>query len=243
MSNNIQYVLEKCSYEDNLIFPPKEQLDPKLYQDFKKIMVQNLGKWKGGKKQFFEFPFQTHTLKEKFFKGERPNFKQDWHFFPTPDDVIDQMCNITIPSPDCRILEPSAGQGDIIKYVNDFIKYQNPFDWTVIEPHPLNREKLKSIGYPPDHDFFETYQCTEPFDLIYANPPFKHIHSHIEKMFSCLDKYGVITAIVPSSFKSQYKKEWNDKYFFQFFPLNKGSFKSSGTMVETEIVKITFFKS
>ena len=242
--NTLKEVFQSCTADEFHIYPPSQQFDKKLYADFKKHMTQNLGKWQSNKKRFV-FEFNANNLLTKLQNGETPNFRQDWHYFPTPKKVIEFMGNICIPT-GCRILEPSAGQGAIIEGINEM--FPCPLNtWTIIEAHPLNQKKLQEKGFNVAHDDFETYSPDTPFDIIYANPPFKKAFEHVQKMIECTAKEGSIIVVLPSSFPSKYKKEiqgWEDMFeHIQIFPLPEGSFKESKTAVDTLILHFAYKKA
>ncbi len=70
--DKIQQALELCRAVDSVIIPPTpDQIDlDKDYAAFKKLMTTNHGQWKSGKKQHFEFPFDTESLLADFIAGE-----------------------------------------------------------------------------------------------------------------------------------------------------------------------------
>lgn len=242
IKDDLQYIFNSCSSEGNIIRPPSEQLDRDLYLKFKKFMTQNHGKWKGGKSQYFEFPFSTANLLHKLKNGERPNFKKDFHYFPTPPGVIEQMCNLYIPAHPMKILEPSAGQGAIVEGVNNFIQTSKPHEWTVVEPHPLNAVKLSEMGLHPNIMTFEEFQTNERFEMIYANPPFKHDTEHVKKMIDLLDKNGSMVVVLPSSFENKSKNKMildrmeREFEYYSFIKVEDKAFKESGTNVSTVIL-------
>jgi 16S rRNA G966 N2-methylase RsmD len=245
--NELTNIFNYCTISDNFIFPPKrEEIDiaPKLYVDFKKILVQNLGKWKAGKIQAFEFPFDPSSLLEKLRNGERPNYKQEWHYFPTPDVIIDEMLNTCIPFGELNCLEPSAGRGAIIERINWGAGSMANISWDAIEAEPTNREVLQNKGINLIWDDFDTFVTDKKYDIIYANPPFKKDFQHVEKMLDLLDKNGCAVIVLPNNFESKYKKhieKWEEDFeHIGFRQMDKGSFKSSGTMVETVIMYASF---
>ena len=243
MKTELIKMFEDSSVEGKTIKPPAEKVDPKLYADYKKALTDNLGKWKGGKAQHFVFEFDPNPLLKELRAGNRPSFKQEWHYFPTPPEVIDFMCNAVIPSHDNKILEPSAGRGSIIEEVNAFMP-NCEFHWTVIEPHPVNRKILEDKGIQCDWDDFDTYKPKADHDLIYANPPFKHARSHVAKMPDCLNRGGCMTVVLPNTFESKESAlvaELRGRFeSVCFYSLPERSFKTSGTMVNTVIMVASF---
>lgn len=101
----------------------------------------------------------------------------DKDFFPTPAPVIAQMLS-GLRLDGKRILEPSAGKGDIL----DFIRERAP--WAklhAIERHPELQSILRSKGYQVLDSDFLSYVPEQSFDLIVMNPPFSAGPAHLLK--------------------------------------------------------------
>ena len=122
-------------------------------------------------------------------------------FYPTPPDLIRRMYEKIKNFSDVNtILDPSAGKGDLLKYLDDVCKHRRK-TFYAIEIVPELQSILKNIGpteevrfgdrktlvHVIDSDFLE-YNGMEQFDLIFANFPFsdgpKHLAKAIEIMFS-----------------------------------------------------------
>jgi hypothetical protein len=242
MIDTIEDALNACTAEDLVIMPPEDKMENKTFADMKKIFGQNHGKWKGGKKQHFEFPFKTLPFLGDLRRGKRPNFKQDWHFFATTPPVIEQMCNLHIPGSKLKICEPSAGQGHIVEGVNAFMPYDH--EWTLIEPNPVNVEILQEKGFDPIVCNFEDWDSDELFDVIYANPPFKHDKLHVTKMITHLVENGDLICVLPANFEQKYHEFvdevlWSNFGNVSFYPVEEGAFKASGTTISTVILYCT----
>ena len=112
------------------------------------------------------------------------------NLYPTPDHLITKMLSkVDFRNQKIKnILEPSAGLGHIIDYINkDINRYKN-YNISAIEidNNCRNQLLLKNINVI-DSDFL-LYNGLEQFDLIVANFPFsdgdKHLHKAIDIMFS-----------------------------------------------------------
>ena len=133
-------------------------------------------------------------------------------FYPTPDNIIEKMCKKVNWDYVDNILEPSAGKGNIIKYiVNNYIN------------NYLNRSKryLKIDAIEPDLDFqcilkniktgsryneitrnhddivtgfagvdFLSFQSLKQYDLIIMNPPFNEGDKHLLKAIDIIERTG-----------------------------------------------------
>lgn len=116
----------------------------------------------------------------------------DWE---TPDSIARAMANLLLPS-DKRVLEPSAGTGQIVKFLPSGIS-QDSTDKVVwcLEPNPKRFQELRKISFSPFHekngsvrfpistlDFFEDLNVfpRHKFDLLITNPPFSKIKTFVQ---------------------------------------------------------------
>lgn len=112
------------------------------------------------------------------------------NLYPTPDHLIAKMLSkVDFRNQKIKnILEPSAGLGHIIDYINKDINKYESYNISAIEidNNCRNQLLLKNINVI-DSDFL-LYNGLEQFDLIVANFPFsdgdKHLHKAIDIMFS-----------------------------------------------------------
>ena len=115
-------------------------------------------------------------------------------FFPTTKTVINQMLDEADIQPGMKILEPSAGKGDIA----DGIKEAHPdVEIDVVEISHALREILKLKGYDlVESDFMDLK--SGQYDRIVMNPPFSKSQDikHIQHAFELLKPGGRIVAIM-----------------------------------------------
>lgn len=123
-------------------------------------------------------------------------------FYPTPPELIEKMVQKVENFGDIKtVLDPSAGKGDILKYVKEHTKYHNRKTLYAIEIIPELQSILRGIGdvekpqfgargpmiHVIDSDFLQ-YFGMEQFDLILANFPFSdgtlHLSKALDIMFS-----------------------------------------------------------
>lgn len=112
------------------------------------------------------------------------------NLYPSPDHLIAKMLSkVDFRNQKIKnILEPSAGLGHIIDYINKDINRYKSYNISAIEidNNCRNQLLLKNINVI-DSDFL-LYNGLEQFDLIVANFPFsdgdKHLHKAIDIMFS-----------------------------------------------------------
>lgn len=94
-------------------------------------------------------------------------------FFPTPKRVIDQM---GIDCYDKHVLEPSAGSGNIVEWLND----NGARSVSACETHDKLRQILQGKCRILQNDFFNvTALDISHIELIVMNPPFSSADKHI----------------------------------------------------------------
>lgn len=148
-------------------------------------------------------------------------------FWPTPDQVADDLVyRALIPGygdgsaaggcPQIRVLEPSAGDGHIIRAVRNHLPHAHV---TAVEPSPERAAGLRAQDGLADEvheSTLEDYLATvavqaltgtfQPFDLVFMNPPFtlagrpEAWAEHVLAVFNdphLLLPYGCVSAVVP----------------------------------------------
>lgn len=137
--------------------------------------------------------------KVRYKISQKTNIKAYWNFFPTPKTLIEKMLEEykTKPLPK-NILEPSAGKGDIIDYINKIqAKRQAKSNIYAIEFVPELQEILKQkqncklLG-----DDFLNHNPQINYDLIIMNPPFDRGAEHVLHAWSILKNGDKIIALL-----------------------------------------------
>ncbi len=164
-------------------------------------------------------------------------------FFPTPKDVVGKMLEKADIAPDEKVLEPSAGKGNIADEIKS--KYpDNVLD--VVEWNGSLNELLTEKGHNVvGNDFL---QISEKYDKIVMNPPFEKGQDidHIKHAYSLLNDGGRVVCIMSEGpfYRSDKKatefREWLDSLGGVSEKLPDGSFKNSerSTGVNTRLVVI-----
>jgi hypothetical protein len=115
-------------------------------------------------------------------------FKDNADLYPTPENLIRKMVSKVKWNSVKNILEPSAGLGHIVDYINKDMNKYSKYNISTIELDNNCRNVLlqKNINVI-DSDFL-AYNGLEQFDLIIANFPFsdgdKHLHKALDVLFS-----------------------------------------------------------
>lgn len=242
--HSVSVALSKCRVEGNVLFLPEEQLDRNVYLKLKKALEDNHGKYQRG--GYFTFDFEAEWIWRYLMHHPTYSMKKEHQYFPTPEEVAIDLLNtmLGIMHEPIDILEPSAGRGALIKALEDF-GYEHDGGVDFCEINPVWRRELVDMGHNPvGTDFIEYAKTTtRRYDLIVANPPFskKQDAKHILHMFRLLKPNGVLVSMASSAVKFRSDKEY--KLLREMVEENgtmretpKGSFRSSGTMVDTVMI-------
>jgi len=91
-----------------------------------------------------------------------------------------------------RILEPSAGKGDILDYIKESAMYRGNYDLSAIEVDSDLRATLIGKKYRVIESDFLAYSGLDKFDLIIANPPFSSGDVHLLKAMSMMESGQIV---------------------------------------------------
>ena len=165
-------------------------------------------------------------------------------FFPTPPAVIERMMEEAGDLRGKRVLEPSAGKGDIVDVATtagatvDAIEQQSRLRGI------LEAKGANTIG----QDFMEVEPSPE-YDAVLMNPPFEDGQDgeHVQRAFQFLKPGGKLVAITGegifsrSDKKAKAFRDWLESVDGTSEKLPEGSFKSAfrPTGVATRIVVVT----
>ena len=243
--NTKEQVLQNCTIEGNIVKLPNVQLDRKLYLEVAKSLGLIGGKWKGGKISGFVFNTDPTNLLNQISNGEKRNLKKEFQFFGTPDLIANRIVNLANLKPRDTVLEPSAGQGALIKAINKIIP-KNTVD--CYELMDINISILTKTGFNfklVGKDFLQHNEKLK-YTKIIANPPFTKNQDidHLYKMYNCLEKGGRVVCITSESWvngtqkKQESFKKWLKEVKAEVFKIERGAFRESGTMVGGRIIVI-----
>ena len=151
-------------------------------------------------------------------------------FYATPIDCVENFINnYGIDKIKGNILEPSAGNGNIIKTLRQK-KVQGII--TALELRDEERDTLIQISDKVIIDNFLEWEADKDYDVIIGNPPYTYAREFIEKCFKIANKNTVIIMLLRTAFlesKARYE-------FWQQHPLSglytlsrRPSFTGKGT--------------
>jgi GNAT superfamily N-acetyltransferase/SAM-dependent methyltransferase len=167
-------------------------------------------------------------------------------FFPTPRAVIDEMVGIAGIEPGMKVLEPSAGKGDIAEAMQEA-----GAEVDAIELSNRLRDILTAKGVNVIDNDFTSVEPEPKYDAVVMNPPFENGQDmeHIRHAYKFLKPGGKLVAIMSAGpFYRQDKqatafREWLDSVGGSHEAMPEGSFAGSDafrqTGVRTQMVTIT----
>jgi len=120
-------------------------------------------------------------------------------FYPTPRVLLDKITEEIKWEMVQTVLEPEAGKGDIVDYINEkcrYVRWGEKPDIDCIEIDNDLRCTLKGKGYKVVHDDFLTFHTYKKYDLIIMNPPFSNGATHLLKALEMQKKGGSIICIL-----------------------------------------------
>lgn len=224
-----------------LEIPQYFRFDKKQYSDVKNVLQTAGGKYT---KNAFKFDEEALPVYLRIINGEKYNLKKEFQFFGTPDTLADYLVELADIKNTHEVLEPSAGQGSIIRAIHRYM--WEAFTVLAYELMPLNQTFLdKIVGCRMLGSDFLT-ECDTSFDRIVANPPFNKNQDidHIRKMYDCLRHGGRLVSIASKHWehsgnkKETAFKEWLNEVGATIEQVPAGSFKESGTSIATCIIII-----
>lgn len=247
-SSKLEYPLNLVALmlpEGNFIkIPQYFRFNKKQYTDVKTVMQKAAGTYT---KNAFSFKEAGIDVYLRIINGEKYNLKKEFQFFATNPARAAHLVELAeIDSPDLLVLEPSAGDGAIVKAI---LSHEPGLCVHVFELMPQNRDLLSKIEdcILVGEDFLNnSFDHNLQFDRIIANPPFSNNQDidHIREMYRRLKRGGILVSIASKhwQFASGKKevafKDWLGSLDADIEEIPAGDFKESGTNVSTCIIKI-----
>jgi 16S rRNA A1518/A1519 N6-dimethyltransferase RsmA/KsgA/DIM1 with predicted DNA glycosylase/AP lyase activity len=133
--------------------------------------------------------------------------QRDYTRFYTPDDIALLMAELANVQRNDRVLEPSAGNGQLVHALYKRY-YGMAYSVTAVEPNKDCAASLNALGCDSVivADFLSPSigpLISGHFDIVIANPPFGNgidLWAHFSKMIGCLKPGGRFVVIVPADF-------------------------------------------
>lgn len=219
------------------------QLDRKLYERTNKALEAAGGKWsRKAKAHLFEAD-AADRIEQMLATGSIEVPKDEFNFFPSPPAVVARLLALADIRPGMRVLEPSAGKGAIAYACADAGAAVDCYE--LMEANFVALAGDARLGPVRHMDFLA--QAAEPsYDRVVMNPPFlKQLDiKHVLHALKFVKPGGLLVSVMASSVTFRDNKLTQDFRDLvrarggDIEALPDGSFKASGTNVNTVIVTI-----
>jgi len=215
-------------------------LERKLYAATNKVLDLLGGKWNRSAKGHIFDGDAADRIENAVLTGDVLDTRKLFQFFETPPDLCKRMVRIADIEKNGRVLEPSAGSGNILRALSTDI------DKVAIELNPAMLPKLACAGsglqvHEGNFLSFDAPQF-EKFDAVIMNPPFSNGQdiAHIQHALTFLKPGGRLVAICANGPRQAEKlKPIVEQHGGTWEPLPADTFKQSGTGVNTVLLSLT----
>lgn len=243
IDKDILKIIEAGTSEGNFYKLPVGQLDRKIYVKVNKVLELLGGKW-NKKIKAHVFPETIEdAIDSVILIGEVRDIKKELQFFETPPELARDLVEKANIKEGMICLEPSAGKGNIAKVIAE-----NPeVNLVCCEINSEFVNVLTKDGFDVICSDFMVQNPSGNFDRVVMNPPFTKQQDidHVLHALDFLKPMGILVAVMGGGvmYRTNKKTEnfWKTIYAqedYEVIELPEGTFKSSGTMVNTIILKV-----
>lgn len=253
---NLQQSLSKCRVEGNVLFLPGEHLDN--YKEVRTALMNAGGKYSRNK---FVFKGPAQPFIDRLMGGESVNIKKEFQFYQTPPELADRLVRLAQLHKESKILEPSAGAGNIMEAIHRDIGMKTQIDFCELMPENLQVLQHKmEIGKINGRFICNDFLAMEEdfrYHFIVANPPFTKGQDcdHVQKMYRLVHYDGFISTIMSTSWlyatngKGKKFRDWlddknevEDWHRFCNIGIDMQFHRANGDRVYIEMVDANTFK-
>lgn len=235
-------VLDRAQTEGSALYLVG-QLDRPLYTKTNTVLEAAGGKWNRKAKAHIFDGEAAERIEQILLTGSIDIPKDEFEFFPTPPEVAARVIELADICPGQRILEPSAGRGALIEPLESL-----GVSVDCVEKMPANAKHLVGLGWlsrVAEGDFL-TIEPVPDYDRVLMNPPFgkQADIKHVMHALRFLKPDGLLVSIMAAGIvfrDNRLTVELRDlirERGGDIEALPEGSFKASGTGVNTVIVTI-----
>ena len=193
---DILKIIAECRIENNTLFLQQDQLDRKTYESVNKCLTNIGGKWnRKAKGHVFDYD-PTEAFENLVMTGETEDMKKTFQFFPTPRAVAEIVCDMAELKQSSRVLEPSAGKGDLADVIFERSKFVFCYELDVNMRRYLDQKPYTVLAYC---DFLT---CRPEkrllYDRVVMNPPFSKQQDidHCYHAFQFLKAGGILVSLM-----------------------------------------------
>lgn len=252
LEDDVRDVLARSSTIDGVVLQLPEQLDRALYVKTNKALEAIGGRWDRKRKGhvFDGDPRAAIAAASETGQVAHPNPDD---FFPTPAEIAEIACAKLGAERHHRVLEPSAGRGDLFAPLISRFGKAWPVRGSSLhlfekDPKRCAELRAKGAGDVLEQGDFLTMSAIALglFDRVLMNPPFHRgaDAAHVAHALDFLKPGGRLVAIVSGGFNSRNTRvsaallDRLSSWGATFEDLPEGSFKEAGTSVATKLLVV-----
>lgn len=238
ISQEVLQIIDGAEKDGNIL-RIVERLDRSTYEKVNKALVAAGGKWNRAKKGHLFDVDAYDAVSDIILYGEVFEKKKDLGQFFTPPALAERLVELARIDKDSYVLEPSAGHGAIISQIQ-----KAGAQYAAFEIDPVNCRVMADAGMQNviQGDFLSI--TPDPlFDAIVMNPPFakKADVRHVRHAMQFLKSGGRLVSVMGAGILFRQDREiasLRDDILKGGYieTLDPGTFRASGTMVNTVLV-------
>ena len=219
------------------------QLDRKTYMRTNKVLEAAGGRW-NQKAKVHLFDYNAEERIDEIILSEEVEIpKDEFDFFPTPPEVVGRLINLANLESGMSLLEPSAGNGSIALVCAERGAVVDCCELMEGNAAILTQSSRFRSVHRGD---FLLKRPMPIYDRIVMNPPFKKQADikHVVHAMGFLKPDGLLVSVMSAGVTFRNNKlttdfrDLIDRKRGRIERLPKGSFKDSGTMINTIIAII-----
>ena len=215
------------------------QLDRKQYTSINEVLETIGLKWNRKEKaHIFDGEMLEEAIQDIIESGECETLKETikkFQFFPTPREVAEYLVELAELKETDTVIEPSAWEWHIAECIKMPLL-------TTVELDFSKCEILVKKWFTPINCDFLQFKW-EWWDKIIMNPPFSKSQDvkHILHAYNMLEKWWILVSVASASITTRSGSLYDELRSLnpEIIQLPEWSFKESGTMVNTVIIKLT----
>lgn len=244
ISDAVRDVLSRSTITADRVVLPPGQLDRKLYEQVNKALEGAGGKWNRSAKAHVFDRDPREALGLAIETGKATNVKQALQAFYAPDALADRVAVLAELQPGMRVLEPSCGDGALVRAV---LRREPKLGLIhVIDIDTPAWSKVCALTQAGSSGDFLRITPAELglFDVVVMNPPFTKGQdmAHVLHAWTFLKPGGRLVAITSPGWRTGRTKAATEfRNFARAFAVHEddvpaGTFCESGTDVATVLL-------
>ncbi|MCX5326311.1 class I SAM-dependent methyltransferase [Streptomyces sp. NBC_00120] len=216
------------------------EIDRPVYEAMNKVLKDMGGQWDGRKAvRAHVFPYRIEEFMRQCLAADDYPSKRDQGWFPTPPNLVMQICDLAGIYAGMTVLEPSAGSGAMTGEIDRRGGVVDAFEIDARRAEVLRKQGAARRVVHGDFLDADPLDYAEPFDRVVMNPPFPNGLEHIKHAIGFMSDDAILVSVM-----SQGLMYWDDKASVEFRAmvdevggeieaLPDNSFAMSGTGVRT----------